>query len=338
MELPDLLRQAVDGALEGVALADLKRAAAALSERYRRERLDGELHLSDDLAAKAYLAVRLPATYAALRDAMAKLAELRPDFRPASLLDVGSGPGTALWAAADCWPQLENALLLEASGAIRKWGEILAESVPVAHVKWQSADIAKGVSGKFLCDLVCLAYVLSELAATARQKVIDDLWSLTGDVLLIIEPGTPKGWERVLAARSRLIEQGAHIIAPCPHRLPCPIAAPDWCHFSRRVARSRVHRLAKEANVPWEDEKFIYLAAAHKPGFAVEARIVARPRSSKGRIDLKLCCADGSHRERTIGKRDGATFKTARRRDWGEVVFGAGRDGHHQGKKQQGPK
>src|SRR4029450_10327089 len=103
---------------------------------------------------------------------------------------------------------------------------------------------------------------------------------------------TPKGWERILAARGRLIELGAHIIAPCPHRLPCPIMAPDWCHFSRRVARSHLHRLAKEADVPWEDEKFIYLAVARQPGLAVTARIVAPPRSSKGRIDLKLCCTD----------------------------------------------
>lgn len=320
MELPLLLRQAVDKALEGVALADLTRAAAILSERYRGERLDGELHLPDDLAARAYLAVRLPATYAALRDAMAKLAELRPDFQPASLLDVGAGPGTALWAAADCWPGLENALLLEASGAIRKWGEMPAAAIPVAHVKWQTADIANGVSGKSPSDLVCLAYVLSELAAATRQKVIDDLWSLTGDVLLIVEPGTPKGWKRILAARARLIELGAHIIAPCPHRLPCPIAAPDWCHFSRRVARSRLHRLAKQADVPWEDEKFIYLAASRKPSLAVEARIVAPPRASKGRIDLKLCGADGSLSQRTLSKRDGATFKTARRRDWGDTI------------------
>jgi ribosomal protein RSM22 (predicted rRNA methylase) len=64
-----------------------------------------------DLAVKAYLATRLPATYAAVRDAMAKLAELRSDFRPQSLLDAGSGPGTVLWAAANCWPRLEDALL-----------------------------------------------------------------------------------------------------------------------------------------------------------------------------------------------------------------------------------
>jgi ribosomal protein RSM22 (predicted rRNA methylase) len=320
MELPALLRQAVDEALEGVALADLKHAAAVLSERYRGERLDGVLHLTDDLAARAYLAVRLPATYAALRDAMAKLAELRPDFQPASLLDMGSGPGTALWAAANCWPQLETALLLEASGAIRKWGEILAIAAPVAHVRWQTGDIVKGIADRTRHDLVCLAYVLSELTPAARPKVIDDLWSLTGDVLLIVEPGTPRGWERILAARGRLIEQDAHIIAPCPHHLSCPIAAPDWCHFSRRVARSRLHRLAKQADVPWEDEKFIYLAASRRPGLAVAARIVAPPRSSKGRIDLKLCGADGSLSQCTLSKRDGALFKTARRRDWGEFL------------------
>jgi ribosomal protein RSM22 (predicted rRNA methylase) len=329
MELPYLLRQAVDRVLEGVALADLKRAAATLSERYRGEKLDGALHLSDDLAARAYLATRFPATYAAIRDAMSKLAELRPDFQPSTLLDIGAGPGTALWAAADCWPGLSDALLLEASDPMRKWGETLSAQGPVAQVEWQAADISKAVTTANISkavttakirDLVCLAYVLSELASGSRGKLIDDLWALTGDMLLIVEPGTPKGWERILAARTRLIERGAHIIAPCPHARPCPIATPDWCHFSRRVARSRLHRLAKEADVPLEDEKFIYLAASRKPGLPAEARILAPPRQSKGRIDLKLCGADGSLSQRTTSKRDGAIFKTARRRDWGDTI------------------
>jgi ribosomal protein RSM22 (predicted rRNA methylase) len=320
MELPVLLRQAVDRALEGAALGDLTRAAAALSKRYRVERLDGALHLSDDLSARAYLATRLPATYAAIRDAMAKLAQLLPDYQPSSLLDIGAGPGTALWAASDCWPSLSDALLIETSGAIRRWGEALSRAVPVAQVEWQAADISKSLATGKPRDLVCLAYVLSELPANQRPKLIDDLWSFTGDVLLIVEPGTPKGWERILAARSRLIEHGALIIAPCPHRKACPITAPDWCHFSRRVARSRLHRLAKEADVPWEDEKFIYLAASRHKGEAVDARIVGPPRTGKGRIDLKLCCADGVLRERTVSKRDGPLFKTARRRDWGDAI------------------
>lgn len=320
MELPLLLRQAIDQALEGVALADLTRAAASLSERYRGETRDGRLHLSDDLAAKAYLATRLPATYAAIRAAMTELADRRPDFAPESLLDVGAGPGTVLWAASDCWPGLKTARLVEASGAIRKWGEILAGASPVTAINWQSGDITKGVTADKRPDLVCLAYVLSELQPEARARLIDDLWSLTGDVLLVVEPGTPKGWERILTAREQLIAQGAHLLAPCPHRSPCPITGPDWCHFSRRVARSRLHRLAKQADVPWEDEKFIYLAASRQAGLPAEARVLAPPRTSKGRVDLKLCTADGALQERTLSKRDGALFKTARRRDWGEIL------------------
>ncbi len=320
MELPVLLRQAIDQALEGVALPDLTRAAAALSARYRGETRDGRLHLSDDLAARAYLATRLPATYAAVRAAMTELAERRPDFAPSSLLDVGAGPGTVLWAASNCWPSLKSARLVEASGAIRKCGETLAEASPVTDIDWQSGDITKGVTDDSRPDLVSLAYVLSELMPEARAKLIDDLWSLTGDVLLLVEPGTPKGWERILAARDRLIEQGAQLLAPCPHHFPCPITDPDWCHFSRRVARSRLHRLSKQADVPWEDEKFIYLAASRKAGLPAEARILAPPRASKGRIDLKLCRADGTLQERTVSKRDGALFKTARRRDWGEIL------------------
>lgn len=320
MELPRLLRQAIDHALEGVALAELTRAAAALSQRYRGETRDGRLHLSDDLAARAYLATRLPATYAAVRAAMRELANRRPDFSPRSLLDVGAGPGTVLWAAADCWPSIASARLVEASGAIRKWGETLAKASPVAEIIWQSADIAKDVFESMRPDLVSVAYVLSELAPETRTRLVDDLWALTGDVLLLVEPGTPKGWERIIAARSRLLGQGAHILAPCPHHLPCPIASPDWCHFSRRVARSRVHRLSKQAEVPWEDEKFIYLAASRNAGLAAEARILAPPRTSKGRVDFKLCSRDGAAEERTISKRDGALFKTARRRDWGEIL------------------
>ncbi|WP_119389574.1 small ribosomal subunit Rsm22 family protein [Taklimakanibacter lacteus] len=320
MEIPLLLRQAIDQALEGVALGDLRRAAATLSERYRGEKLDGALHLSDDLAARAYLATRLPATYAAIRAAMTELAERRPDFSAHSLLDIGAGPGTVLWAAADCWPGLATARLIEASSAIRKWGEILARDSTVAEIVWQAGDIAEGVGEAGRPDLVSLAYVLSELPAAARGRLVDDLWVLTGDTLLIVEPGTPRGWERILSARTRLIAQGAHILAPCPHAAPCPVAAPDWCHFARRVARSRLHRLAKDADVPWEDEKFIYLAASRRPGLAAEARILAPPRVGKGRIDLKLCCADGTLQDRTLSKRDGATFKTARRRDWGEIL------------------
>lgn len=320
MEFPAWLRRAVDDALEGLARADLARAVATLSERYRSERVDRTPHLADDLLARAYLATRLPATYAAVREVMHKLVAMRPDFSPMSLLDVGAGPGTALWAAADCWPSLKKGVLIEGSAPIRKLGEMLGKLSPVGQVTWQTADITKTIGDPDRSDLVCLTYVLSEVGAKSRRKLIEDIWTQTGDLLLVVEPGTPRGWERIIDVRSRLIELGAHLIAPCPHRLPCPITAPDWCHFSRRVARSRMHRLAKLADVPWEDEKFSYIAVSRRAGSAVDARVIASPQTGRGHIRLKLCTTGGSLTEQTFSRRDGISFKVARRSDWGDAL------------------
>ena len=320
MELPPPLREAVDRELHGVPTADLARAAGALSQRYRAETRDGRLHVSDDLSARAYLATRLPATFAAVRAAMSAAAELRPDFTPVSSLDVGAGPGTATWAAVQCWGSLADAELVEASRAMRACGERLAGALPIAQVTWHAADAAARRPEAAPRDLVTLAYVLGEVDPAARGPLIERLWTATADMLLIVEPGTPGGWERIIAARALLLRTGAHMVAPCPHALDCPLAAPDWCHFVRRVARSRVHRLAKGGDVPWEDEKFIYLAVARQPAVQAAARVIAPPRAASGRVSLKLCRGDGTAAEQLVTRREAALYKTARRLAWGDVL------------------
>ncbi|MDX8481978.1 small ribosomal subunit Rsm22 family protein [Mesorhizobium sp. VK24D] len=320
MELPAPLRQGVDSLLDGVPMPALKQAAKALSDRYRAELRDGRLHLGDDMAAKAYLATRLPATYAAVRASIDALTDTCPDFQPKSLLDIGAGPGTMLWATADAWPELERAVLVEASAAVRKIGQSLAAGPIAARTDWVAGDATIDLDGLEPADLVSAAYVLDEIAPASLPKLIDRLWRLSGDTLLIVEPGTPTGWQRILAARKQLIGAGAHVPAPCPHEAPCPLVAPDWCHFSRRVARSRLHRLAKDADVPWEDEKFIYLAASRQPAPARASRVIAPPKAGSGKVVLKLCQPDGSAAERLFSKRDGEVFRAARRADWGDSV------------------
>ncbi len=321
MELPLQLRQAVDGALAGVAMSDLAAAAKALSQRYREEVRDGRLHLSDAKFALAYIATRMPATYAAIHASLIALAEQQPEFAPHTLLDIGAGPGTTMWAASDVWPAMEAATLVETSPAIRALGEKLGAPGTIARVTWRAGDLRSDLAGE-QHDLVTLAYVLDELAPKDRDTLVDQLWPLTRHALLIVEPGTTAGWQRILAARAQLISEGAHILAPCAHALACPVALPDWCHFSARVARSRVHRLAKEADVPWEDEKFIYLAAARAPAIAHPSRVLSPPESATGRVKLKLCNADGSATHRLVTRREGDVFKQARRRDWGDVFEG----------------
>ncbi|EEQ96292.1 small ribosomal subunit Rsm22 family protein [Brucella sp. ZJ1_1] len=321
MELPASLRQAVDAALEGVALADLKRASEMLSRRYRAETRDGRMHISDDLAAKAYLAARLPATYAAVRASMDSAAEVCPDFAPQSMLDVGAGPGTALWAARQCWPMLQSATMIEASPAIRAVGSGLSQNSGLPDLDWRAGDVVREKLDFPHADLVTIAYVLDELAPEKRQTLISRLWAAATQMLVIVEPGTPAGWQRILDARHTLIAEGAIIAAPCPHQLDCPLAAPDWCHFSRRVARSRIHRLTKDAEVPWEDEKFIYLAAVRETVNDVKARVIAPTRVGGGKVSVKLCKDDGRAEERLLTKREGDLFRWARRADWGDALI-----------------
>jgi len=320
MELPPLLRQAIDRVLDGIALTDLSAAAAALSRRYREERRDGAFYVTSRRDALAYVAVRLPATYAAVRACFGAITEARADFAPKTMLDIGAGPATALWAAADCWPALSDALLIEASPLLRNCGEELAAEAQLPNITWRTADVAAVAIDDAPRDLVTLAYVLNELAPAARSLILERLWRQTVDTLVIVEPGTPAGWQRILAARRQLIESGAHVAAPCPHAHECPLQPPDWCHFAKRVARSRLHRQAKGTEVPWEDEKFSYVALSRRPAPTASARVIARPRKASGRVTLKLCRPDGSAGDQLFSRREGELFKHASRSDWGSSL------------------
>jgi ribosomal protein RSM22 (predicted rRNA methylase) len=320
MELPPPLREAVDRVLSGVALPELATTAAALSQRYRQECRDGKLHVESEQEALAYLAVRLPATYAAVRASFTAVAQARPDFAPKTALDIGAGPGTALWAAADCWPDLADALVVEASPVFRACADELAAQARLPRVTWRIADVAREIIDCEPRDLVTLAYMLGELAPSARPSLLERLWRVTTDTLVIVEPGTPAGWQRILAARRELVERGAYVVAPCPHAHACPLAPPDWCHFVERVPRSRLHRQAKGGEVPWEDEKFSYVALARARPAWQGARVIARPRKASGRVTLKLCRGDGTAGDQLFSRRDGPLFKRAWRSDWGSSL------------------
>ena len=111
-------------------------------------------------------------------------------------------------------------------------------------------------------DLVMAAYSLGEIAEPLAAR----LWQAARVALVAIEPGTPRGYALILKVREELLEAGACMVAPCPAATPCPLAAPDWCHFAARVERSSIHRRIKDAELGYEDEKFSYIAVAREAG------------------------------------------------------------------------
>jgi ribosomal protein RSM22 (predicted rRNA methylase) len=319
--LPAWIGAALDSKLEHVSRAGLRERARAASEAYRAGGTS-EI-ISSELDALAYAVVRMPATYAAVRAALARTAEIVPDFQPRSVLDVGAGPGTASWAAAVTWPSLAQTTLIDRNAHLLALGRQLAASAgaPPMDVSALPAELSDALPDRLQADVVMASYALAEIAPPALRDILVKLWSLADRLLVIVEPGTMDGFRRILSYREILLAHGARIVAPCSHEGACPLAGnARWCHFNVRLPRSRDHLIAKDASVPYEDEKFIYLAAAK--GFAEVARgrrILATPKVNKASVALTLC-APAVVTEYVIERRDKDAYKAAKRCDWGDAL------------------
>ncbi|GIL69358.1 hypothetical protein Vretifemale_262 [Volvox reticuliferus] len=126
-------------------------------------------------------------------------------------------------------------------------------------------------------DLVIAPYQLTVLPTVEeRQRLVRELWDRCGDVLILVEPGTPRGFTAIAEARelvlgregrkrlqleatatsggqrqdgravdprvvNKLRGAGAHVVAPCPHDGTCPMLATKrhWCHFSQPLLLPR---------------------------------------------------------------------------------------------------
>ncbi|MBO4926737.1 MAG: hypothetical protein J5379_00580 [Clostridiales bacterium] len=386
MELPFELRTAIEEMLEGQKPEQLKKVSAEITRRYKNESgRDGHM-ISSDLEAKVYAAVRMPATYGAVRSALsyvfecicsdcwvnsAKYDELDLRCEPEdvsaspvmgktipirSVFDIGAGSGAATWAVYDALDSFDQSspvqiTCFEREAAMRKIGEDLMKADPglSASAQWKKFDLLTD-SLPAKADLVVSSYVLNELTSSARGAAIAKLWEATEGILLIVEPGTKEGFAVISEIREKLLAAGASLVAPCPHDGPCPIApgssevnraasakkaevtratsavaddpkneeTDDWCHFACRVARTRLHKQLKDADVPYEDEKYSYIAFARIPQDSpltisrASSRVLRHPYITKGQIDLTLCTPNGIEKT-TVRKRDGDTFKRAKK-------------------------
>jgi len=323
MRLPAELLDALQQETEKVDRRKLVQAAAQLTERYKAADFSSPA-IATEAQRAAYLAVRLPATYAALRRVFAEINLQAPQAEITSMLDLGAGPGTALFAASQQFASLRQATLVEADAEWIALGKRVAAppKLPgVLNVQWSKQDLRSGLSCE-KHDLVVIAYTLGELPQAAADAALHKAWKCAGKFLVVIEPGTRRGFAAVNAARSALIAHAAHafILAPCPHAGACPMAAAgDWCHFSQRVERTQQHRQLKGGDLGYEDEKFSYVAAAKFAMPPAGPRIVRHPGKHSGHVQLALCMPQGRIESRTVTRSSKEAYKRARKAEWGDV-------------------
>ena len=317
-DLPAELKAALDARLVGLSRSDAAGRAARISENYRGGGNSGIIRSHAD--ALAYALARMPATYAAVTASLNAFVEIKPDFTPQSLLDVGAGPGTATWAAAEMWPSLDRFASLDANAALRDLALQLArESSRLRAMDYRHGSAHAALADAETADLVIASYVIGEMDEAGQLELARLLWRNARDALLVVEPGTPEGYARIIALREQLVASGAHVAAPCPHDGRCPLRRPDWCHFTQRLPRLQAHKQIKAAELPFEDEKFSYVVLNGVPVARRPARLLAQPVVGKVEISAKLCSSDGLNLIR-VPRRTKAAYARARRWRWGDTV------------------
>jgi ribosomal protein RSM22 (predicted rRNA methylase) len=326
----DTLRAALSRLLDGLPSRQAAQAVDRLIANYRGRTPTDAPVLRDRSDVVAYAAYRMPATFEAVSAALGAFADAVPGWVPASHVDVGGGTGAATWAVSATWGGERPVAVLDwAEPALALGREIAAAHPALKAAEWRRSRIGSALSIEST-DLVTVSYVLGELTEADRAAVVDAA-ATAAQAVVIVEPGTPDGYARVIEARDRLIRAGFHVAAPCPHSAACPVVpGEDWCHFSARVSRSSLHRQVKGGSLAYEDEKFSYVAAARFPVRPAACRVVRRPQIRKGQVLLDLCGPDESLHRDTVTKRHGPLYKAARDADWGDAWPAPPDDAHGQ--------
>src|SRR5216683_1315804 len=154
-DLPAELKAALDAKLQGRSRSDAGERAAAISRTYRDG--GGSGGITSEADALAYALVRMPATYAAVTASLNALGETRPELAPASLLDVGAGPGTATWAATEAFSSLTHFTLLDANSALRALALDLG-SARLGDMTYKHGEARAALADSEAAELVVASY------------------------------------------------------------------------------------------------------------------------------------------------------------------------------------
>ncbi|HVO18197.1 MAG TPA: small ribosomal subunit Rsm22 family protein [Anaeromyxobacter sp.] len=292
-------------------LPDELRGVAAAVERLsrgltRERELAGARYLDEPRLLGAYLLFYWPVSYLQARGVLSELPR-----RPRRVLDLGSGPGPAAFAALDAGAaevvaaDRSRAALSAATALAGEAGE------PLSVREWNPTRPAplRELGGGRPFDLVVMGHVLNELwkgqdEAARRAGLLEEALELLapGGSLVVIEPALRETSRALLRVRDLLVERGIAVRAPCLFRGPCPALARegDWCHAERAVEPPPlVAQIARAAGLRREAVKMSYLVLAPRgegwplPPAGRTFRIVSEPLAGKGRLRYMGCGPEG---------------------------------------------
>ena len=294
----------------------LEPIVAALSGHFTDERPDTYTpYLNEADTLTAYALYFAPQTYTRTVEALNGILNRLPDFpknRPLRILDLGSGIGSALKAAADVINERTgNAPQCTAADWSENALNALKYFIPQAdtiHCDLRTA-VPKGPY-----DIILSSFAFNEAfpnpseAETALRHLINALTDDSPSFVLLLEPASHRSTPRLLALRDRFHD--CPLYAPCPHAGTCPMVPTQdgICHDVRRFRPDRLmNRLNRHLHRNLSDIKYTPFALGRPGGPQAEGfshpeylRLVGPMDKAKGLIICRACMGDGCLRRLEI--------------------------------------
>lgn len=329
INLPDTISDTTTNILSRSDARALGDSAKQLHERYMlQDKGESPSYIRKPNDALAYLSLRFPATYAQISSTLLQIKDRVPDWKPASVLDLGSGPGTGILAATSVWPDIKMAVGLEQEASFLSLAEeIFYDAKLPVDIKWEHRTIANWIASPSHTnyDLIIIANVLNELPKDIKESFFAELQKRSSGIVLMLEPGTPRGFGIIQSAAKQVMSL-APLIGPYINNTFVP-SDEYWIHFPQRFQRPeyqrRIRQSMRESELmasDWEETKYSYVAWGKVPmTHKAWGQSIGEVQRYHGYLIIPVLTAAGIVKARVM-KRHKAAYAAAKNIRWGELI------------------
>jgi len=287
-----------------------------------------EPHIQKPSDCVAYLGLRFPATFAQIVSALSQVQERIPSWKPKSVLELGCGPGTGIWAAKSVWSSIISATGIDQEQLFLTLAEeIHYDSKMHLDTKWIKSSILKWITTEdtMTYDLIIIANVFNELTDEEKDRLIEKISARSSGVIVLVESGTTVG-NGIIQKVAQTISTTQHLIAPYVNNI---FVANDeyWIHFSQRLQRPEFQRRIRQSMrdsvlmaSDWEDAKYAFVAWGNIPEQKkIWGVCIGKIEKLKGFLVVPVLTAEGIVKARVL-KRNKVVYNFAKNIRWGEVL------------------
>lgn len=341
--------------LEDIDNKELKKAFKIINEKYRDKNIDDkQLELKEDYLALSYAIYRLPATACVIDEVFSRVSSIEKEsFNCKSVIDIGAGPAASLIPLINNFDEIKNVTLIEEQQSMINVGKKLISKLNLDfEVNYLRKSIFN-VNEKLKADILLSSYMVNELNEDEIKVFFNKVKTINFKYAIFIVPGTPHHFKKLQTLRKEFLNviekyqeinsecSGVNkykIIAPCTFSGICHLEGiHDWCHFKRRIQRSKILKDIKNGELSYEDEKFSYLVIKNcllednedkyvdesiesNAEYKKKNRIIRHPIIKKSLIEFKVCNSNSIDSIILTKGKNKDIYKEAKDLKWGDCI------------------